>query len=395
VVNASHWVVQGLDYLIPPRRGLVACHSSPDFDDMILALLAETPATCSIAVLADDKPRALRRMRDLQLPPVHVQSKRSLRGLFTYLRSEHSVSTHGLFGARRRGRRKSSSTPWHGEFSKQIGTLIGQPGKYFDIAVVSTPQSKFQRSTEFALAPQHIHVVGTPRQSTLAHGPRADRAARLKGRDRWLLFAPTYRQSKGSALDVDSALSMEYQEESLGRLDQVVRSTGGTLWVRPHPVAEPYSSLPPTARMATDDDLQRLGLTLYDMLGATDLLITDYSSIWIDFLAKDRPVIAFCPDIEDYRDARGLALEPYEAWFPGPVVTSADELCAETARLLEGHDDHRSKRSWVRSVLCPDRPEAARAYWSLLLDDRTARRRRRGGTPPPASGAGRPDPSAV
>jgi CDP-glycerol glycerophosphotransferase (TagB/SpsB family) len=37
-------------------------------------------------------------------------------------------------------------------------------------------------------------------------------------------------------------------------------------------------------------------------------------------------MIAFCPDLEQYRTQRGLALEPHDAWFPGPVVTTRAEM---------------------------------------------------------------------
>ena len=60
------------------------------------------------------------------------------------------------------------------------------------------------------------------------------------------------------------------------------------------------------------------------ILGATDVLITDYSSIFFDFLETGRPVAFFAPDLADYSDTRGLYLEP-DQW-PGPVAMTAHEL---------------------------------------------------------------------
>ena len=95
--------------------------------------------------------------------------------------------------------------------------------------------------------------------------------------------------------------------------------------------------------------------------------MTDYSSVWVDFLLTGKPVLGFCPDIEDYRGARGLALEPYDAWFPGAVTTTVDALCESAGNLLSGLDEECDRRAWVRAVLGPDHPDAARAYWSVLL----------------------------
>lgn len=60
------------------------------------------------------------------------------------------------------------------------------------------------------------------------------------------------------------------------------------------------------------------------VLGATDILVSDYSSIFFDFLQTGRPVLFFTPDLADYAGMRGLYFEPEE--WPGPVHASAREL---------------------------------------------------------------------
>ncbi|AGW40897.1 teichoic acid synthase [Leifsonia xyli subsp. cynodontis DSM 46306] len=60
------------------------------------------------------------------------------------------------------------------------------------------------------------------------------------------------------------------------------------------------------------------------VLGASDILISDYSSIFFDFLQTGRPILFFTPDLADYAGTRGLYFEPEE--WPGPVFESAREL---------------------------------------------------------------------
>ncbi|WP_348788308.1 glycosyltransferase [Leifsonia sp. NPDC080035] len=60
------------------------------------------------------------------------------------------------------------------------------------------------------------------------------------------------------------------------------------------------------------------------VLGATDILVSDYSSIFFDFLQTGRPILFFTPDLADYAGTRGLYFEPEE--WPGPVFASAREL---------------------------------------------------------------------
>ena len=42
-------------------------------------------------------------------------------------------------------------------------------------------------------------------------------------------------------------------------------------------------------------------LTIYHVLNAFDLLITDYSSVYVDYLLLNRPIVFSCPDFEDTR----------------------------------------------------------------------------------------------
>jgi len=61
------------------------------------------------------------------------------------------------------------------------------------------------------------------------------------------------------------------------------------------------------------------------LLGRSHGLITDYSSVWTDYLAMNRPVGFHCPDIELYEAGPGLNVEGYRELIPGPLLhTVAD-----------------------------------------------------------------------
>lgn len=72
------------------------------------------------------------------------------------------------------------------------------------------------------------------------------------------------------------------------------------------------------------------------VLGASDLLISDYSSIFFDFLQTGRPIVFFTPDLADYAGTRGLYFEPDE--WPGPVYASAKEVGEAIARIAADDD---------------------------------------------------------
>lgn len=59
-------------------------------------------------------------------------------------------------------------------------------------------------------------------------------------------------------------------------------------------------------------------------LGAAEVLITDYSSVFYDFLPQEKPVLFYIPDLEEYKQYRDLYIEPDE--LPGPTSRTIDEL---------------------------------------------------------------------
>lgn len=61
-----------------------------------------------------------------------------------------------------------------------------------------------------------------------------------------------------------------------------------------------------------------------NLLGIVDLLITDYSSIFYDFLVTDKPVIHYLYDLEEYTESRGLYFKVDE--LPGEIAYTIDQV---------------------------------------------------------------------
>ncbi|WP_162308085.1 glycosyltransferase [Segeticoccus rhizosphaerae] len=92
------------------------------------------------------------------------------------------------------------------------------------------------------------------------------------------------------------------------------------------------------------------------VLGVTDVLVNDYSSVFFDFLSTGRPIIFFTPDLRDYEGYRGLYLAPDE--LPGPVVSRIPELARLVVAAGSGDPEdplvsHREAYDTVRGRFAP------------------------------------------
>lgn len=92
---------------------------------------------------------------------------------------------------------------------------------------------------------------------------------------------------------------------------------------------------------------------IYPLLREMDVLITDYSSIFFDFLLLDRPVVFFPYDLDDYLATDRSMYFDYHEMTPGPkCVSQADLLDAlSTLRAASGTDTYAAERQRVRTLV--------------------------------------------
>ena len=100
----------------------------------------------------------------------------------------------------------------------------------------------------------------------------------------------------------------------------------------------------------SNKDLEHYNLDLYEVLNCADGLITDYSSIYGDFLFMNKPIIFVNADIEEYRKERGISLEPYDFWTAGPKVQTQDTLEKEILKSLFNEEYYKYKREELQNV---------------------------------------------
>jgi hypothetical protein len=92
-------------------------------------------------------------------------------------------------------------------------------------------------------------------------------------------------------------------------------------------------------------------MTLYQFIGASSAMVSDYSSVWVEYLDVDRPLLLYCPDIASYVDGRGLSRPYITDVAAGLIVEKVDDIRPFLEAVRNGADWRPDGRAAVRTAL--------------------------------------------
>jgi CDP-glycerol glycerophosphotransferase (TagB/SpsB family) len=269
-------------------------------------------------------------------PRLHFVRTRSLRAVMVYLTARFVFFTHGLFGEPSVRRGKTVVNLWHGAGIKDgdglfpFRTMRGAPSTY----VAAATELWGARTAQLCgLTGSSVLASGYPRNDDLFRPATRAQLAQLGiAHERpFVVWMPTYRRAVfvvgGVAAEIlnttDTGTDLALAD-FMAPVAEALLAMGVQVVVKPHPMDISARSLK-GAIVVENKMLEDAGLSLYSLLGASAGLVSDTSSVWVDYLLLDRPIGFLIPDAAALRDARGIYPDDAFDWLPGVSLhTSAD-----------------------------------------------------------------------
>ena len=201
------------------------------------------------------------------------------------------------------------------------------------------------------ILPAQVYVTGNARVDLSFDDAKKIRQKYQLGEKKIVLFAPTWKK------DIEDT-TVEDLQQLINQMQSLQQKVG-----------EDYKVLLKTHYFVYDffvkegfgDQVLPNWIDTNELLSAVDILITDYSSIFFDFLPLKRPVYFYIPDKEAYAKARGFYMDLDT--LPGLVSENLDEIGVA----LAGN----------QSVYLQEYATKYEKFWQkyLYLDDGKARKR--------------------
>jgi CDP-glycerol glycerophosphotransferase len=247
---------------------------------------------------------------------------------------------------------------WHGTMLKRIGhdnpryqadaaglRRARRDYRRWDLLLSQNPHSTRTMRQAFRYDGE-ILEYGYPRNDVLlsAEGAQIRRDVRARygiaGDVRLVLYAPTFRDESTDIpgpLPVDLGLLRRELGDGVHVLARLHHRMLGAL-------TEPPSDFWTNASDHPD---------IRDLYLASDVLVTDYSSVMFDYAVTGKPMLFFTYDIEQYRDRlRGFYFDLTEQ-APGPLVRTTPELAAALGDLDRVEREFEKVYAGFRETYCP------------------------------------------
>ena len=321
VLGTLRVVLRALAHVVPQTRSVVVSAYPETEGNGVEAARALVRRYAGRVVWLRDRGPVPQQVRELEAQGLVLVPKASLRGLWAYLRAEAVLFTHGLYGSPRPVSRKPVVNLWHGDGPKDITPGKGVGGHIASTWFVgSTTLFSPWQAAAFGVPADHVLVTGNPRTDQLWQPVPEDRLARLGITGPFVVWMPTFRTPRavGAVRVYDAAPAGSSGDRAgLAELLAGLADRGIQLVVKPHPMDADRRQWP-GAVTVDDDALADAGVPLYALLGMSAGLVTDYSSVWVDYLLLDRPIAFLVTDRATYD--RPLWPADVLDWVPGEVV---------------------------------------------------------------------------
>ncbi|MBF8807727.1 MAG: CDP-glycerol glycerophosphotransferase family protein [Enterococcus lacertideformus] len=217
---------------------------------------------------------------------------------------------------------------------KQIGNYHEKNTIFFAKTIATSPIFDKVLCKAFGITDKQLIATGLPRNDKLFLESSYNISQLFFQNDYPVIaWLPTFRKHiSGDYHDgeFENDKLAFFDLDELKELDQQLKQSKKNLLVKLHPLdilnqEKELDSALEQIRILTTDQFEKQHFDLYKILSAVEGLITDYSSVYFDFLLTKKPIGLVQTDVEEYKNTRGVIKE-IEQKMIGTKIKSKEDF---------------------------------------------------------------------
>jgi len=243
----------------------------------------------------------------------------------------------------------------HGSKSKMTRGSYEAP-KDLDYILVQADMFKEATKYGYNLSEKtQMITLGYPRNDDLLIEHNIDRNKVFnKEFKKLIIWYPTFRQPKNGQKNVSSlTLPVIHDEEAAKVINEKAKELGILIALKPH-FAQNTDFIKnnnlSNIVIFDDDFLVNNNIRSYQLLSLSDSLLTDYSSVYYDYLLCDKPIGLIWEDYDEYKKGQGFALDPDVVYSGGEKIFNVEDFCAYLERIAKGEDILKEERTKIKNL---------------------------------------------
>ena len=174
-----------------------------------------------------------------------------------------------------------------------------------------------------------------------------------------ILWMPTFRESANQRISeqscaTETGLPLFDTEEKVIQLNEYLSFCGCAILLKIHPFQsrkQIFKKKFSNIVIVTNEDIDNINEQLYEFVGFSDALLTDYSSISVDYLLLDKPIGYILFDLEAYEKDRGFTSGDPRDVMAGDLLYSIDEVYKFIDDVCDDNDIYTNQRGLLREKL--------------------------------------------
>lgn len=99
-----------------------------------------------------------------------------------------------------------------------------------------------------------------------------------------------------------------------------------------------------------DSDLENMNINLHNLIGETDAMITDFSSIIFDYCLCDKPIGFLTSEAEEYSKKRGFLVEDINSILVGDRINNMKDFTNFCNNIKKGKDNYKIERNKIKRI---------------------------------------------